>query len=99
MVRKSVDCSTYTVFGEEVGWVVGMKLFFDILKRVFGFPFVFWNEVFGVADMSLGPFQFVKFGKILDKILVGLERFGYLADVDYSSACEFIPKRPDNGVG
>lgn len=99
VIGESVQCGPDTVFGDVVGWVVGVKGFFGVGEWVFGFPGIIDQEIFGVADMAFCPFQFVKFGKVLDKILVGLKRFGDLADVDYSSSSEFIPKRPDNGVG
>jgi len=99
MVRESNECCAYAIFGHVVCWVERVKLFFSVIERVFGFPIIGRDEIFGVANMPFRPFQFVEFGQIFDEILVGFKRFGYLADVDYSGSREFVPNLPDNGVG
>ena len=78
MFRQPKQDASNTMFGREVSGVIRVKRFFRVVKRVRCNPGVFRDESFAVADMPLSPFKFVKLGKILDEVLIGLKRFGHL---------------------
>ncbi|KKL17424.1 hypothetical protein LCGC14_2485690 [marine sediment metagenome] len=90
---------TNTVFRDIVCGVVAVKRGLCVVHFVFRFPVVGREKIFGVGDVSLGPFQFVQFAQIFNEILVGPKRLGNLAEIDYSGSSEFVPNLADNGVG
>ena len=99
MIGKAIEGLAQAVFGDEVSRVETVKRFVGVLHWIWSLPFVLGNECTRNTDMAFSPFELVKFGKVLDKVRVGLKGFGDLAKVDYSGSRELIPEVADNGMG